>query len=635
MGWRDCLSENVVTVLPKTCYIQNLKLAVLFWSLRIICLAWCLGTMWENNALTSQVVPRASRSFWSSVNKTRYVDAKKADRKKPFCTNSGNFAYQYDADGLYKYQNAKCFDVRMDARYVKGEDELYFPSYIQEGVVTVKAGAAPATSDDCTNACTGLSSSYAPTGSINEFGKCMCEHIVLRDRFVVGVEENMVDLEHTVQAEDSFLLHTSTYEASSTTGPTDPGGKLKTIVREPITHRQLKVFEPGELIQLTLGQIFEFSKMSLDDEMNKTKPNYISGANMYPLKRLTGLSVEITMKYYNLQDTRHPKDHDGPVCYMEIGVRESWSSKIQSDQDTLIDVENQEGTYRHRYTYGIRVTFKVAGSYSFFDPQKAFTALATVFVYWSMPTAVITFLAQWCLGRLSDIYMEASCEPIRPNDLFHQLLIRSVAAQYLFRGIKHSLTHGDECAKQVTDAVILEEKKDATPLANPSHDSRFEFLTTSNKHEASPAEKEQRKIMDNLHALFTTTRHAEGLDECEYETLHSVLCGKGGMTLEEDVFIEGFTAGDASSLAVCSMLFDLQRRRGTLEWMFEDIGIQQIRERLHSDFKKHEFMKARSADDIGTLHSRAKPRLTRINSEPWLQPGMAKSVSDPIHLASE
>eukprot|EP00928_Gymnodinium_smaydae_P025105 TRINITY_DN2010_c0_g1_i1.p1 TRINITY_DN2010_c0_g1~~TRINITY_DN2010_c0_g1_i1.p1 ORF type:complete len:655 (+),score=50.56 TRINITY_DN2010_c0_g1_i1:49-1965(+) len=617
MSLHDFLTKHVVTVLPKKCFIVNWRLGLLFWSLRVACMSWCFYTMWTNNALLSQVNPRGSRSFWSIISKEAYAKAQEADRNESFCTDPTKFDYLYDATGAYDYTNAECYDMRPDARWIKEEHGLYIPSYFQEFITSVKAGTAPASSTrNCTNACTSVpncsAGSFVQNGAINELGKCMCECTQVRNRFVTAVEENIIEFQHLVHVQNRFTTGlgagTDDIEISSATKSSTDGQLLLTVVRDADTKEVYREFQPGELISLRLSEMLKFAKVLLNGDMNRTLPNYLKNgkARKYPPRRMTGGHIEISLSYHNLPDKNHPKDKEYDVCFMEIRYTDAWVSKPILDQSELINVESQEGSFRYRYHYGIAVSFVVTGSYSFLDINKIFTAIATLVVYWSMPTAIVTFLAQRCLGRLSNIYKGASMEPIQPSKLFHSMLLRSVAALHLYRSM-HASWHGGEenagsqaqiaasvddsgstnsCMRADEEEPTMDQPngRDEKSNAEDRQTGRWNGAGEGNKNVGDSLKKgnnaegeeadelEHARILADLRELFECTNNCEDLDDAEYRTLQRLMCN-GLPTLKKEDFINGYMATDPCSLEICAQMYDITRRRGIMESLLKDSEI--------------------------------------------------------------
>eukprot|EP00928_Gymnodinium_smaydae_P074022 TRINITY_DN5710_c0_g1_i1.p1 TRINITY_DN5710_c0_g1~~TRINITY_DN5710_c0_g1_i1.p1 ORF type:complete len:599 (-),score=24.33 TRINITY_DN5710_c0_g1_i1:127-1878(-) len=579
MSLCEILNQHVVTVVPTRCRIENLRLAVLFWSLRLGSMSWCFYNMWVNNALTSQAFPSSTESFWSSISKEGYKAAQDKDRTRPFCTEPWKFDFQYDPDGIFTYVGAKCFDIRPEERYIKTGRTLYFPSFIQESTVSMKPGAAPV-AKNCSNACHGITGcstgSYTPEGTVNGLGACLCRCAAIRNRFVTAVEENVVDFQYVVRTASAFdVSGTTVSEISSATKLSDEGEKIMTFVRGPDNREVLKVFQPGDVIQLSLGQILRFANTSLD-ALSMASSNYIqrTDVNEYPLRRLTGMAVNINLKFYNKQDTHHPKTFDYHVCFIDISISDQWESKITLDQSGLLDADRQEGSYRVRYMHGVRLSFSTSGSFSFVDPQKGLTALAALIVYWSIPTAILSFVTRYCLGGLSILYKRATVEAIKPDKLFHSLLLRSDAALHMHRGMISSWRKGVRATHQVQ---IVEPRIDASNEAKygieRSFVSDFGFADSVEEH----------RITDDVQELLNFTCSGQiqdsGGDTRRIRAMKSVMC-KSKKAVDKDVFIEGLMASDPASLELCSKLFDVRRRRGILERLLEDSYIKQFRENL-------------------------------------------------------
>eukprot|EP00928_Gymnodinium_smaydae_P065526 TRINITY_DN48648_c0_g1_i1.p1 TRINITY_DN48648_c0_g1~~TRINITY_DN48648_c0_g1_i1.p1 ORF type:complete len:582 (-),score=47.70 TRINITY_DN48648_c0_g1_i1:9-1754(-) len=563
MAFCEIFTNNVVTVVPKTCAIENLRLALFLWLLRLVSLSWCLYNLVENNALSTQSVPAGFQTFWSSMSK-RYKAAQDTDRNQTFCLEAWKYDFQYDRDATFAYVDAKCFDIRPEERWMKLGDTLFLPSYIQESIISKKAGAAPL-AKNCSNACQGMAGcstgSYVPDRSVNGLGKCLCECAITRNRFVTAVEENVVAFEHGMRVVG--FSGARDIEAFSVTRSFEEGQKIMTIVRDA-QGKKLKVFQPGEVIQLTLGQLLRFADASLED-VGLFSSNFIQkpGVSKHPLRRLTGTSIVIGMKYYNKQDREHPGDVDYIVCFLDVVVASQWESKAAVDHSFVSDVAHGEDSYRVRYMFGMRVSFTASGSFSFFDPNKSLTTLASLLVYWSLPTAIVTLIAHYCLGGLSTFYMRASVESIEPGKMLHSLLNRSSAALHMHQSMNRSWRDGARANNQVQTSDL----SDVTSAETSVGSRRSSFAKS--------------RITSVVRELFHfTNSHVHGCSLADKQicALRSVMCGSKSV-VAKDAFIEGFLANDPASLELCGQTFDVKRRRGFLERSLEDGRVRRLRER--------------------------------------------------------
>eukprot|EP00931_Biecheleriopsis_adriatica_P050483 TRINITY_DN29230_c0_g1_i1.p1 TRINITY_DN29230_c0_g1~~TRINITY_DN29230_c0_g1_i1.p1 ORF type:complete len:589 (-),score=82.61 TRINITY_DN29230_c0_g1_i1:127-1845(-) len=572
MGVLRFLEENIVTTLPKTIYIENLPLGILFLTLRLGSLAVCLWGIYSTNGWTDQVIPMNTLSIWSEQSPS-YEQEQVADLQKDFCSQSSNYDYQYDDVGKFRFQNISCYDIDDNERWIKGESEIFFPSFFQENMTTIKSGGTAAA---CPAACGALAGCLSEggfwfTGKKNDQGECLCKCNEGRNRFITGLAQNTISFEHAVTAEEPWSIKSHT--ASSTI----PAESLKTVVTGP-GGKEL-VFQPGDIVSLTLEQLFDMAEeqVSLTDPFTGTNPNRISRSDVkrFPAVRMTGMAVEVTATYYNILDHRYPKAHRDrdsrckgkelcPICVVAIKARKLWTSSPRTDYAQPIDASRGTGSYRYRYMYGIRIHFSATGSFSFRDPSKLFAIIAAVVVYIQLPRTLITFLAQYLLGTLSVIYMNATCEPITLKSMFRGILTRALLAKRIYR-----LWYG-------------------TPASDQANAEEGIMLRAT----AAVAEADNKLLKQELSDLLEEVGLKDRIDDYELESMKLLLSMSDRMS--EPDFIRNVIHGQYASLDDVVKMYDVDRKHRCLERCFDSEVF--TRRALHSEAKKRAKVAPASVD---------------------------------------
>lgn len=559
---QELLTPYVAATFPKQITIHNIWVGLLFWGLRVLSLIWCAYGLWTIRAQTIKVVPLSAAAFWSTQSK-RYAEAQQADLQSAHCSNPDQFQYQYDAEGIFRYTNLSCSNLQAE-RWFKGESELYFPSFVQENVTQVLAVVGLDCSKSCAINVSCASGEAVATGERNDMKQCLCKCTTSRNRFITAVEENIVSWEHAVIAEERTAWVQKVHTASSGTA----SDKLKTIFRYE-NGTTMKSFAPGEIITISLGELFAMShtKISLNQYLDDTIINFIKGDGIsaYPLLRMTGFRLEVIQNYYNEEDPSHPHDHDGPVCIVTVqGVKE-WSSQPRIDFSDPSDLATGTGKFRHRYYYGVRVTFRATGSFSFFDPERIFGIIATIVVYLSLPTSIAMFIVNNMLGTLSVIYSNATYEIIDVPSLLKGILTRALAAHQAYWAFWRGKTATEAGVESLRPEL---EQSTVTSLREPVSSEADSVEEAISRHKVEPHES---VLLARLRALFKAVNVDGKLDEGELSTIQVLLTESMGVSTQmtERQFIEYHLSGDSADLATISDVFDVERRRYPLERLFD------------------------------------------------------------------
>lgn len=576
MGVLSCLSENIVTTLPKTVYIENLPLGILYLTLRVVSIFLCLWGIWNTNGWTVQVIPLHSLSIWSEQSQI-YEKEQTEDWQRNFCNDSARYDYQYDDSGKFSFRNISCYDIDDNERWIKGESHIFFPSFFQENMTAIMSGGVRASMADCPAACAALTpcsrGPYLSIGKKNENGECLCKCTESRNRFVTGLEQNTVNFEHAVTADEPWSK--KSHAASSTVSRWN----LKTVVKG--SGDDELVFQPGDTIALTLGQLFKLAKepISMSEPFTSTNPNRISGPEVqgFPIARMAGLDVALTATYYNIENHRYPvahKDQDGrckndvfcPICVVEIKTRQLWTSSPRTDYAHPIDVGRGTGSFRYRYMYGVKVRFSSTGQFSFWDPSKLFAILAAIIVYIQMPTTIVTFIAQYLLGSLSVIYMNATCEPVRLKDMFRRILSRALLAKRVYELWYH--------VSEPVPAALADTGEGLTSSA-----AAMQAAGDADK----PKVVHEHSLIKDLRELLDKLGIGGRLDGEELESLRLLLSLNEDKMTEID-FIQNVCHGQYASLEDVVKMYDVNRKHYCMERCFDSESL--TRSALHKEAKK-------------------------------------------------
>lgn len=120
--------------------------------------------------------------------------------------------------------------------------------------------------------------------------------------------------------------------------------------------------------------------------------------------------------------------HQGPVCFVQFSAAHTWSSKMSVDYGRVPDSVLGEGSYRYRVARGVTFRFHQSGYFSYFDITGIFYFIGTSWVYLTIPTTLVMFVAQYGLGSLSAVFRSGTLERLNVLVLLRGMLCRSLMA---------------------------------------------------------------------------------------------------------------------------------------------------------------------------------------------------------------
>ena len=202
-----------------------------------------------------------------------------------------------------------------------------------------------------------------------------------------------------------------------------------------------------------------------------------------------------------------------------------------------------EGLSRSRYMYNLSFEFYTKGSYSYQDFAAIVGFSAILAVYIAIPSKFVGFLAEYCLGNLSQLYK---------NGIRQQISAESVYAGMTARGLMYTV---------LFDHLIL--PKDA--------EGGDKFLTGE-----EPKIKGQR-LEDLILHMFKSGGRIDTPEEAKkvFGLLASEMDKNSDAELTRREFIDCALNSDLSSLRSVADNFDDDRKAPLCERMFK-IGVKKV-----------------------------------------------------------
>jgi hypothetical protein len=546
--------------LPNEIWICNARL----WSVlvlgRCIVLSYVIyavvnGAVWYNSVPFTGIV-----SGWVEGASTAH--ASKTETYTELCNTSLNtkFTYQYDPQGIWMYDNFSCISLMLEERYFKDGTDIFVTTYFIDTLVDTVANTPLAADSDCTQECSAMgacpdaflsspnsSKQYVPSGeSFNELGECLCECRITASRFVAGVETNSVLFEHSgmvlggeagISEEISDAL-TIIQDASGSIPPSFP--------------RQ-------SAVALSIEQYLKLAKWSLNSPNEQTNENMLQGNfETFPLSRITGLQLTVNLEYRNT-------GRDSPTCYVTIGAKPAWTSRVVIDYPVPKDIRGQ-GRMHSRYNYGIRFHFQPQGSWYYDDLVKLLTYLASVIIYMQVPTFIVMLISRYALGTLSSIYYQAQVKTLDVNSIFCGVLCRALQGQLAYRTFSgHSQAErlGNGNLRSGTENWLQPTKPQQISEGEPLQQADQELVTN-----AQFEEEIRRLFLDEdrlqpAEVQAVTMLILEGLNQ----DVNGI--SRPGH-VDRSKFINTCTNDETCRVSDLVNLFDLDRKRHCIERIFDD-----------------------------------------------------------------
>ncbi|KAK3260170.1 hypothetical protein CYMTET_30858, partial [Cymbomonas tetramitiformis] len=274
-----------------------------------------------------------------------------------------------------------------------------------------------------------------------------CECASTTGAFYAAVEQLSLTINHYV----------------STTQTLRNGGALpKTIVRKFGQDSNIRIFNAGESVQMTLQELLQYAELDLDlraDEgvnaqwLHPDTDSYTNFAlqgpagvasGEYPYVRVSGVTIEIKMAYYNyrlapgdlgdgnrdeLIKERTQHDNSEAICIMTLRPFLVWTPQFEDFKLRAVSTGRGWSLSSQSQQYGVKATIEFDGiiaSFSFFRMIGAFTQ---VFVLLEVCHVVVTLMAmsEWLMppGK-SQLYRGVLLEPFDLLTQYAQFSVQAV-----------------------------------------------------------------------------------------------------------------------------------------------------------------------------------------------------------------
>lgn len=405
--------------------------------------------------------PAGSVTNWVEWDPAAYEAQAAKDFGKDICRNTSEFDYVYDP--LWSYVYDTCLEVSSSDRFRKeGAGSLYVPLSFSEKTERVRylPPGANGTCASLPDACPGGWVEKPVKTQPGTACECTSEAFYL----VVGQEAFTVNMEHYYELTRQATGHGSRQHSGSscTTGrwwceDKATEDELLTLVVIQNGQKEETFGEPfvsPSPIKLAIGDLVRGAGFSLDGYNTDTLHNYLKcddpranqttcrpDAKPYPLVRITGMEIQLTLRYYNrhfFPDYPELRGHRGPVCIVGSRVIPMWTGRPTSECDRPKRVGEVEADCTGRYFYGISISFATHGRFGYLDAMQLLLTVGATISYFSVPGVIIYFLTLYCLGPSSDFYRRGVIEKFKMDDAFCSLVCNALTSSNAFRALANA-----------------------------------------------------------------------------------------------------------------------------------------------------------------------------------------------------
>lgn len=533
MGIFDECCPALSITFPKSVRIENSRLTILYWFLATGALAFVGFNCWVSSGYLVFAQPDGRFQYWPTswaIDDASAAAINEAESQAEYCTDPKKYEYCFDKNCSFSSQGSRCMDIctsevfddclETPERFIKETGGLFFPTFFQE-----------------------LEIKYEPDSDSSKPQR----RTTSRTRTVKGVEDMGIEFTHE-------------YTVNSPTQSREQGSsreEVLTILRDA-SGNELDRWLPGTTVTLQLKKMFEYAGVDLNKVEPELGKNFLEGAE-HPegvLTRMAGTQIFLEMSYHNPW-AYSVKDWYGPVAILTITCQPSWSSNPQ------LQVFNANGSLRHRYYQGIRVTFTSKGRFAWVSMDQIISVMTSILVFIGVAKKIVFIFTVRCLGIVSSVY-----------------------DGFLYQRVRLSR----ECC--------------ALAARLCSHTSTFVELKDRDLGIS------KARLKRRFQRVFG---HAEELDAHEVDRFvefvygHMKKMGAADQSVDVEGFVKACSYGESLDVRTMISIFDADRRKTLLEKTFAGPVLRKL-------FKSDASTRARSSADLGSIS-------IKDHTEPVCAPG--------------
>lgn len=458
--------------LPRSMEVSNHRLGLLYRSLQLLMVALVATILWEGRSYIKSEEPVGSVTQWLEADPKAYEAQVQEDFAKDLCRHPERYDYVYSP--MWRYTGYSCVEVKRGDRFRKeGSMSVYIPlSFVEtrERLRPLPPGAGAG--GDCEAQGEACASGWRrrPVRGVSD-ASAACECIEDAYYLVVGQQAFDLHLEHYYELTMPPPVPSSR-QHSGASCDTDrwwcedreaKGELLSVFALQTEMGAERRIGEPflsPSPIHFSVSEVLSLAGFSLDGFNNDTLGNSLRcdhpqadpaacrpDAAPYPLLRMTGAEIKVSLSYYNEQ--LHPRNlglrpHRGPLCVIRLRVLPVWSSRPTTDCEHPRQISEVQSDCVSRYYYGVSITFDTQGRFGYFDLVQLLLTIGATLSYFTLPGVIVYFLAIYCLGPVSTFYKSSVVEGLRADEELCRMVCSAVSLSHSFRSVadkEGQLTH--------------------------------------------------------------------------------------------------------------------------------------------------------------------------------------------------
>jgi hypothetical protein len=451
-AWRF-LRKNVLELsylTEKRTLIRDWRLALLYYGLLATVLAYVCVSLFSGKSYIMTEIPTGASSAWGSGGNA-YARLQEQTRNSTaannICTNltgqaSDESIYKFYYDDEYVYDKLKCgyFEAGELISKLPSGNVMFFATHVHETLSYRYTDDTGACNDSTAKAKFNGTNATTISGTV-------CKHFKEVNYLVPGMENSRMSFDH------SYSTVSNKYE----------GTKPKTYIRKKDSDVNEYEFAEGSTVTLTMKEWLDLAGVDLDKPFDEQPGSFgadslagLTGvqwsANKYPTPRLTGVRLNILVRYFNyeLDKTKHEEvGTDEVYAVVTVSPRIGWFSKgneiqYRPDRDDLNEPMNANGNpvgyYQDMYKYGILFDIQQTGLIGALDPIFVILTLTSGLVLLNVASSIVNLVAKFLLGDLSKQYKQFIQEEC---DIQLEAARYTAMAIVASRAFKHADTNGE------------------------------------------------------------------------------------------------------------------------------------------------------------------------------------------------
>lgn len=173
-----------------------------------------------------------------------------------------------------------------------------------------------------------------------------------------------------------------------------------------------------------------------------------------PHLRTMGLALHLRLDY-----RQESLWVDHMTCLITVTPALGWTRAPPSSE--FVRLSGGGAAWRTRRAHSVAIVTAVSGHVYIFDWPAAVRGIVDVAVMMQLPSAVVGFIALYCMGLISGVYRHAKQTKLSVFAMFHAAAAKLVLAEVAFRGLIGGIWHENAAAlSDLTPSMLLKHMRE-------------------------------------------------------------------------------------------------------------------------------------------------------------------------------